>query len=138
MAAVAGAKLHKLHLPFLFPPTGAIPGSHSLASANLAQMELELPLCSISRSRGCPWLVFPSLVLQGVSAVWGYGCRAPSVPGCSDPIRVPDFLTALQPALLFSGLGAALVWWECQEWDVHKQDLTCWRKPAWQKAQCRL
>lgn len=135
VAAVAGTKQHKLHLPFLSPATGAIPGSISLASANLAQIELELPLGSVSRSKGCPWIVFPSLVLQGVSGVWGYGCR---FQPAAIPSGFPDFLTSLQPALMFSGLGAALVWWECQEWDVHKQDLTCWRKPAWEKAQCRL
>lgn len=71
VAAVAGAKQHKLHLPCPSPATGAIPGSISLASANLAQIELELPLGSVSRSKGCPWIVFPSLVLQGISGVWG-------------------------------------------------------------------
>lgn len=118
VAAVAGARQHKLHLPFLSTPTGAIPGNISLASANLAQMELELPLCSVSRSRDCPWLVFPSLVLQG--GVWGWGCSPPQFQPAVIPSGFPDFLTALQPVLMFSGLGAALEWWECQEWDVHK------------------
>lgn len=91
------------------------------------------------QEQGIPLDCVPLLGAAGSQCCVGLGVRVPlssSLPVI--PSGSPGFLTALQLALMFSGLGAVLVWWECQEWDVHKQDLTCWRESAWEKAQCRL